>query len=56
MDQISRKCYVKLPNDFRHYPFVLDPDTTDQMLVKTKAAESAISFIMNNYDRKFDNG
>ena len=50
------KCYVKVPSDFRHFSFVFDPDTTDQISVKTKAAESAISFVMENYDKKFANG
>ena len=45
------KCYVKLPNAFKHYPFVLDPDTHDQMSIKTNAAENAINFIMDSYDR-----
>ena len=48
------KCYVKLPNAFKHYPFVLDPDTHDQMSIKTNAAENAINFIMDSYDKKFD--
>ena len=50
------KCYVKLPNDFKHFPFVLDPDTSDQMSIKTNAAENAINFMMDNYDKKYDDG
>ena len=50
-------CYVAPPTSvFNQHSFVYEPDTVEQIKVKTAAAEEALRFFMSKYDKKYDNG
>ena len=49
--------YVAPPTSvFNQHSFVYEPDTVEQIKVKTDSAEEALRFFMSKYDKKYDNG